>query len=125
MSLSSSDVTGQDESHNLAIQNLLVGLTKLANMDNIAVERGGHRKLCTRCKERSFPWQTGSLKWKEVEEGARTLECPICQFLKDWLPVYHLSTLKREPERPNAVRAVLKIGRLDGMRLSSTYLYHY
>jgi hypothetical protein len=96
-----------------SIQIFLERLETLTSMRASLPTASRDQKPCPRCQERLFPLRTGALMWREVEDGAHNLQCPICQFLFDWLPVQKLSTLRREREFPNTIRAVLKVGRLD------------
>ncbi|KAH8590526.1 heterokaryon incompatibility protein-domain-containing protein [Bisporella sp. PMI_857] len=101
------------DEHLETIQKFLERLETLTLMTASVSINSGDRKPCPRCQERSFPSRSGTLKWREIEDGAHNLQCPICQLLFDWLPVEKLPTLRQEPELPNTIRAVLKIGRLD------------
>lgn len=107
------------DSNAMTIESFLEGLWGVVSMEDSVRTNLDERQTCNRCQERSFPWKTGSLKWREIEDGAYNLQCPICQFLIDWLPVREMSTLRRETERPGTIRAVLKIGRLDCMKILS------
>lgn len=110
-------------SHATAIESFLEGLGRVISMEDSVRTSLDERKPCNRCQERSFPWKAGSLKWREIEDGAHNLRCPICQFLIDWLPVHELHTLRREIDRPDTIRAVLKIGRLDCMKILPNFVY--
>lgn len=112
------------DSHEMAIEGFLEGIGRVIYMGDSVHTSPEEREPCIRCQERSVPWKTGSrpLKWREIEDGAHNLQCPICQFLIDWLPVDDLPMLRRETDHPNTMRAVLKIGRLDRMRNSPNYV---
>jgi hypothetical protein len=107
------EIESPSDGHLEPIQKFLERLETLTSMRASAPTDSCDRKPCPRCQERLFPLRTGTLKWREVEDGAHNFQCPICQFLFDWLPVHKLPTLGRERELPNTIRAVLKVGRLD------------
>src|SRR6266536_4688928 len=103
-------------------QSLLDFLLELTSMESLKVPKKANQfALCPSCTELSVSWSFGKLKWREVEKGAKYLECPLCQILMDCLPFAAFSEVQDSKRsstlsgnQPSMTHAVLKIGRLDG-----------
>jgi hypothetical protein len=88
-----------------AIEGFLRTVQKLTSMGSLEVtKKDSVPSLCTRCQKISSLSRPSKLMWREVEDGASRLECPLCQLIVDCLP---------EAQNMNSV--VFKVGLLDGM----------
>jgi hypothetical protein len=95
-------------------------LPKLTSMESL-VDTKRHKvpQLCSRCKELTKTWNLSKLKWREVEDGAQRLDCPLCQMIIGSLPgvtavLSHGMNAKTSSKSKDITHAVLKVGRLDG-----------
>jgi hypothetical protein len=104
----------------LTIEAFIRGLQKLTSIELLgATKKHCIPTLCRRCKDLLKPnfefWKACKVKGREVEDGARRLECPLCQLISDCQPSVTDSQIANTNGSQKEAYAILKVGHLNGM----------